>query len=63
MALSVVARILGDDYQARWFWFQACRLFSNSEVVESVSYEIEKYKGFDDVAIKYGKPVQDGRGS
>lgn len=62
MAKAVAARMAGDDYQARWFWFQACRLFSSTSRVVRVGYEVDLYKAFDDVAVEYDSPVPDGCG-
>jgi hypothetical protein len=51
MAKQIVARQQGDDYQARWFWLQACALFDESSKVEKVVYEDDTLKSFDDVAV------------
>jgi hypothetical protein len=51
----------GDDYQARWFWLQACRLFEERPTVERVGYELALAKAFDDVVSFYGHPVPDER--
>ena len=53
MARAVVARIQGDEYQARWFWIQVCRLFEDRTKVIRVVYERENIKSFDDVVIFY----------
>lgn len=63
MAKAVIARIEGDDYQARFFWFQVCRLFQPHTNVVRVSYEWDKIKGFDDVVVAYEPPICDDRGS
>ena len=60
MAKAVKARMAGDDYQARWFWLQACRLFYKDTYVERVGYELDEFKAFDDVVVKYKKPISDG---
>lgn len=62
MAKAVAARMAGDDYQGRWFWFQACRLFHPKSPVSRVGYEIDTHKAFDDVAVEYSLPIPDGRG-
>ena len=62
MAKAVIARIEGDDYQARYFWFQVCRLFQPHSNVVRVSYEWDKVKGFDDVVSTYEPPINDDRG-
>jgi hypothetical protein len=53
MAKAVVPRIQGDDYQARWFWVQACRLFEDHTKVIRVAYEKDNIKSFDDVVVFY----------
>ncbi|MBG1259733.1 hypothetical protein [Nostoc commune] len=50
---AIAARIQGDDYQARWFWFQICRLFSERTKVVRVGYEANNIKSFDDVVVYY----------
>lgn len=65
MANAVVARIQGDDYQARFFWLTACRLFEKHSRVVRVGYEVDSAvapKAFDDVVAIYSSPVLDGRG-
>jgi hypothetical protein len=59
---AVVARQLGDDYQARIFWLEACRLFSRYSKVARVAYEFKGIKSFDDVAVFYSSPIPDERG-
>lgn len=66
MAKAIAARTQGDDYQARWFWYEACRLFLEHTHVERVVYEDENIKSLDDVAVyycdgmidEYGHPLQ-----
>jgi hypothetical protein len=53
MARQVVARQQGDDYQARWFWLQACALLDDFSKVERVVHEDDALKSFDDVAVYY----------
>jgi len=65
MANAVVARIQGDDYQARFFWLTACRLFEDYSKVIRVGYDMDGSgapKAFDDVVAFYSVPVPDGRG-
>lgn len=62
MTTAVVARQLGDDYQARIFWLEACRLFSRCSKVARVAYECKGVKAFDDVAVIYSSPIPDERG-
>jgi hypothetical protein len=57
-----VARQQGDDYQARIFWLEACRLFSRYSKVARVAYEFKAIKTFDDVAVVYSVPIPDERG-
>lgn len=53
MAGAIVARTRGDDYQARLFWLQVCRLFKPNTKVERVIYEHNAAKAFDDVVVVY----------
>ena len=62
MARAVSARMQGDDYQARFFWLQICRLFQPHTKVSSVGYEVVEAKSFDDVVVSYAPPVNDDRG-
>lgn len=62
MAKAVIPRMQGDDYQARFFWLQACRLFEEHSKVLRVGYELDRIRFFDDVAVFYGTPVPDERG-
>jgi len=59
MARAIAARIQGDDYQARWFWIQACRLFTPLTKVVKVAYEANGVKSFDDVVVYYDGMVDD----
>jgi hypothetical protein len=52
----------GDDYQARFFWLQACRLFQPHSKVIRVGYELDDVRFFDDVAAFYSEPLTDERG-
>lgn len=62
MARAPAARQLGDDYQARLFWFHACRLYFHNHKVDRVGFEVDEPLGFDDVAVHYSTPQPDGRG-
>lgn len=62
MVRAVAARTQGDDYQARFFWYQACRLFEPRSVVESISFENPNLRFFDDVSLFYKKAVPGERG-
>ena len=62
MARAVSARMQGDDYQARFFWLQVCRLFQPHTKVASVGYEVADAKAFDDVVVSYNPQVNDDRG-
>jgi SMODS-associated and fused to various effectors sensor domain len=60
---AIAARSRGDDYQARWFWIQVCRLFGERTLVRRVVYEEARVKSLDDVAVYYddrGIPDSDG---
>lgn len=63
MAKAVVARQLGDDFQARLFWLEAAKLLDPNSCVASVAFESGP-KGFDDVVMRYdpSRPLQDGFG-
>jgi hypothetical protein len=59
---AIAARLAGDDYQARWFWLQACRLFAAPPAaVLRVAYELALAKAFDDVVTFYRTPIRDER--
>ena len=62
MANAVIARTEGDDYQARFFWLQICRLFQSHTKVNRVGYEVADAKSFDDVVVSYSPPAHDDRG-
>jgi len=62
MANAVIARDQGGDYQARFFWLQACRLFQPYTKVERVAYELNRIKSFDDVVVTYKGPLALERG-
>jgi hypothetical protein len=50
----------GDDCQALVFWSEACRLFTEPDLVERVGNSLRgKFNGFDDVVVFY-KAARDG---
>ena len=53
MARAIAARSKGDDFQARWFWLQVCRLFEERTKVVQVEYEAANVKAFDDVVVYF----------
>jgi SMODS-associated and fused to various effectors sensor domain len=53
MVHAVGARTQGDDYQARVFWINACRLLMPNSRVIRVAYENTETQFFDDVAVFY----------
>lgn len=63
MARAIAARNQGDDYQARWFWLQVCRLFGERTKVVRVAYEANNVKSFDDVVIYYDNSMVDDEGN
>lgn len=62
MARQIVARQGGDDYQARWFWLQACALLDDYSTVKRVVYEDDELKSFDDIAVYYHPGHRDKNG-
>ena len=63
MARAIAARLQGDDYQARWFWIQACNLFIPRTRVSRVAYEADEIKSFDDVVTFYDDGKRDESGN
>lgn len=63
MARAVAARMHGDDYQARVFWLNVCRLFEDRSKVDAVEIEAECVKSLDDVAVHYVTGMLDADGS
>lgn len=59
---QVRARLLGDDYQHRWFWIEACRLYTGVRNVASVGIEVPLLRAFDDVVTNYRSPRIDAHG-
>lgn len=59
---AIIARIQGDDYQARWFWLRACDLLEEHTDVEKVVYEENNVKSLDDVVVYYRGGTRDPLG-
>ncbi len=62
MVQAIAARMWGDDYQARWFWLQACRLFQPRTKVICVAFETNNVRSLDDVAVYYADGMGDVSG-
>lgn len=62
MSGPVRARLLGDDYQHRWFWIEACRLYTGVRNVANVGIEVPLLRAFDDVVTSYRSPQIDAHG-
>ena len=57
MALNAIAaRLEGDNYQHRFFWYQAAQLLLPRSVVARVVLECDEASGMDDVAVFYRPP-------
>lgn len=63
MTSANIARMQGDDYQARWFWIQACRLFDPASKVVRVATELDNVKSLDDVGVSYREGMLDEAGN
>jgi hypothetical protein len=63
MAQAIIARTQGDEYQARWFWMNVCRMFDDRSKVIRVTYEQENVKSFDDLGVFYKEGMQDEDGN
>lgn len=50
---QIGARLSGDDYQARFFWYMAAQLLLTDSNVERVCVEFEKALHIDDVVVFY----------
>ncbi len=57
MKKAVAARTIGDDYQALFFWLQACRLFEADTKVTQVEIEADNVRSFDDVVVRYSDGI------
>lgn len=53
MADSVLAVQQGFDFQAKYFWYKACKLYVKNSNVVNIGWEISDVPGFDDVALYY----------
>jgi hypothetical protein len=62
LAGPVRARVLGDDYQHRYFWIEACRLYTGARNVARVGIEVPLLRAFDDVVTTYRSPLIDAHG-
>lgn len=62
MGRSVIPLSQGFDYQARFFWLEACRLFEPHSKVDRVAYEVDHARSFDDIVVYYDPPIIDARG-
>jgi hypothetical protein len=62
LAGPVRARTLGDDYQHRYFWIEACRLYTGRRNVTRVGIEMPLLRAFDDVVTTYRAPLIDAHG-
>lgn len=63
MADSVIPRQQGDEYQAMYFWYQACNLFSRDSTAIQIEWERNDVPGFDDVTLHYSPPQIDFYGT
>ncbi|MFD1607498.1 hypothetical protein [Oceanobacillus luteolus] len=59
MSKQIAARMLGDDYQALYFWLKVCEMFQPHNNIEKVGYEYDQIKAFDDVVVFYNEKVPD----
>ncbi|AWT37323.1 hypothetical protein DM785_16535 (plasmid) [Deinococcus actinosclerus] len=63
MAQAIKPRHEGEYLQARLFWLWVCKLFQPHTSVNQVGFELNDAKSFDDVVVRYRKPIPDGRGA
>lgn len=59
---QIAARLDGDDYQARFFWYLAAPLLFVDSNIESVHLEYDKATHVDDVAVFYKQSPKSGAG-
>lgn len=59
MGKQITARMLGDDYQALFFWLKVCDMFQPHNNIEKVAYEYDQIKAFDDVVVFYNEKILD----
>lgn len=57
MSDSVIPIQQGFDYQARLFWLKVSDLFLPFSKVQTVGYELDEVKSFDDVVVTYKEPI------
>ncbi|HEX7949007.1 MAG TPA: SAVED domain-containing protein [Candidatus Limnocylindrales bacterium] len=62
MTGAIRARQLGDEYQHRYFWIEACRLYTGPRNVARVGIEVPLLRAFDDVVTTYRAPILDAHG-
>lgn len=62
MANAVRTGPLSRNYQHRYFWIQACRLFHQRNLVRRVAIEKVELRAFDDVSAFYGESIYDSHG-
>ncbi|MCX6064971.1 MAG: hypothetical protein NT121_04355 [Chloroflexi bacterium] len=53
---QIAARISGDDYQSRFFWYQATQLLFENSNVERIILEHDDACHIDDVVVYYRSP-------
>lgn len=56
MSDSLAAIAQGDDYQAMVFWKYANNMLRSDSDIESIGYEYDEVKSFDDVVVIYKRP-------
>lgn len=56
MSNSLAAIAQGDDYQAMVFWKYANNMLRSDSDIESIGYEYDEIKSFDDVVVIYKRP-------
>lgn len=61
MASSISARQDGDEWQAYLFWHEAVSMLFGGEI-SAVGFEVDEFRAFDDIAVKFRTPRKDGRG-
>ncbi len=59
MSDAVIARQQGDTYQAKFFWYKACKLYLQNSNAIKIAWEVNDSPGFDDVSIYYDPPKLD----
>ena len=52
---QIAARLLGDDYQAFYFWINAIKMLIPTSLISTVSYEESEFSPFDDVTVNYSQ--------